>query len=251
VTDLPADAAVNRAYWDGYSDEYQETHGAQLRRPLAWGMGAVPEARVRALGRVRGLEVLEYGCGAAQWSIFLAQRGARMTGLDNSARQLAHAHALMTELGVAVPLVHAAAESVPFRDASFDLVFCDHGAMSYADPHVSVPEVARLLRPGGRLVFNQITPFTSVCWNDALERPDEALHHDYFGLGKWTDTGGFVSYELGYGDWIRLFRRHGFVVDDLIELRATARGTSSYRGRDEQAWARRWPHEHIWCVRRP
>jgi SAM-dependent methyltransferase len=250
MTDLP-DAEVNRAYWDGYSDEYQQLHGEQLRTPLAWGMGAVPETQVHALGDARGLDVLEYGCGAAQWSIFLTRRGARVTGLDISARQLAHARALMSELATPVPVVQAPAESVPFRDASFDLVFCDHGAMSYADPRRTLPEVARLLRPGGRLVFNMITPFTSVCWNDAIERPDAGLHHDYFGLGKWTDTGGFVSYELGYGAWIRLFRTHGFVVDDLIELRPPARATDSYRSPDEQAWARRWPHEHIWCTTHP
>ena len=251
MTDLPVDAAVNRAYWDGYSDEYQRTHGEQLRTPLAWGMCAVPERRVRALGRVRGTDVLEYGCGAAQWSIFLARQGARVVGLDNSAVQLAHARTLMAEHGVDVPLVHAPAEAVPLADASFDLVFCDHGAMSYADPHVTLPEVARLLRPGGRLVFNMITPFTSVCWNDETARTDTALHHDYFGLGRWTDVDGFVSYELGYGDWVRLFRAHGFVVDDLIELRPSARATSSYLAPDERAWARRWPNEHIWCTTHP
>jgi SAM-dependent methyltransferase len=251
MTDLPVDAALNRAYWDGYSDEYQQAHGEQLRTELAWGTCAAPERRVQALGDVRGRDVLEYGCGAAQWSIFLTRRGARVTGLDNSARQLAHARALMAEYGVEVPLIHAPAESVPLRDRCLDLVFCDHGAMSYADPRVTLPEVARLLRPGGRLVFNLITPFTSVCWNDALERPDEALHHGYFDLDKWIDTGGFVSYELGYGDWIRQFRRHGFVVDDLIELRPPARATSSYLSAEEKAWARRWPHEHIWCTTRP
>lgn len=248
MNDLPADAAANRAYWDGYSDEYQRLHGDQLRTGLVWGMGAVPERRVKALGEVRGKDVLEYGCGAAQWSIFLTRQGARVTGLDNSAVQLNHARALTAEYGVDVELIHAPAESVPRPADSFDLVFCDHGAMSYADPRVTLPEVARLLRPGGRLVFNMITPFTSVCWNDARGCTDEALHHNYFGLGKWTDTAGFVSYELGYGDWIRLFRTHGFVVDDLIELRPDARATSSYLSADEKAWARRWPNEHIWCT---
>ena len=42
---------------------------------------------------------------------------------------------------------------MPLADSSFDLVFCDHGAMSFCDPAVTLPEVARLLRPGGRFVF--------------------------------------------------------------------------------------------------
>lgn len=245
---LADDAAMNRDYWDGFSDQYQADHGPQLRGELVWGTFSIPERRVRALGDVRGHDVLELGCGAAQWSIFLAQQGARVVGLDNSAQQLRHARALMDEYGVDFPLVHAPAETVPLADASFDLVFCDHGAMSYADPHLTVPEVARLLRPGGRLVFNQITPFASACWNDEIERADEALHYDYFGTDRWDDVNGFVSFELGYGDWIRLFRAHGFVVDNLIELRPAANATSSYKNPAEKSWARRWPAEHIWVV---
>jgi SAM-dependent methyltransferase len=89
------DARVNRRYWDGYSNDYQQAHGDQLRRPLVWGLFAIPERRVRALGDVRDKDVLELGCGAAHWSIFLAQQGARPVGLDNSERQLAHARRLM------------------------------------------------------------------------------------------------------------------------------------------------------------
>ena len=48
-----------------------------------------------------------------------------------------------------MPLVQASAEAVPVADASFDIVFCDHGAMNFADPYKTVREVARLLRPGG------------------------------------------------------------------------------------------------------
>jgi len=248
---LSDDAAMNRRYWDGFSDTYQADHGSQLERAMAWGTFSIPERRVRALGKISGADVLELGCGAAQWSIFLAQRGARVVGLDNSARQLSHARALMSAHGVDFPLVHAPAERVPLPDASFDLVFCDHGAMSYADPRLTVPEVARLLRPGGRLVFNQITPFAAVCWNDELERADESLHYDYFGTDRWDDVNGFVSFELGYGDWIRLFRANGFVVDDLIELRPPKNATSTYRNPADKDWARRWPAEHIWCVSKP
>ncbi len=242
------DAARNRAYWDGFSDEYQAEHGDQLRKELVWGTYSIPERRVRALGPVRGRDVLEYGCGAAQWSIFLTTRGARVVALDNSARQLDHARRLRDEYGVMFPLLHAAAEHVPLADGRFDLVFCDHGAMSYADPQATLPEVARLLRPGGRLVFNTMTPIAAMCWNDQLERSDTALHFDYFATDRWDDVNGFVSFELGYGDWIRLFRQHGFVLDDLIELRPAANAPSTYRSPEERRWARRWPAEHIWCA---
>ena len=45
-------------------------------------------------------------------------------------------------MDVHVPLVQASAEAVPLADASFDIVFCDHGAMNFADPYRTVPEVA-------------------------------------------------------------------------------------------------------------
>jgi len=51
----------------------------------------------------------------------------------------------MAEAGVDFPLVHASGEAVPFPDASFDIVFCDYGAMTFADPYSTVPEAARLL----------------------------------------------------------------------------------------------------------
>jgi SAM-dependent methyltransferase len=248
----PDDDRTNQRYWDAYSDEYQATHGELLRRPLAWGTWSVPERDVGALGAVAGLDVLELGCGAAEWSFALADDGARPVGLDASMRQLAHARAARSERAghAEVPLVHASATAVPFTAASFDLVFCDHGAMSYADPDATLPEVHRLLRPGGRLVFNTFTPFATVCWDDETGRPDAALHHPYFGSPRWDDVTGFVSYELGYGEWIRAFGRHGFAVVDLHELRPDARATSSHHTPADRRWARSWPAEHIWCARR-
>ena len=247
---LPEAARRNQAYWDGYADTYQADHGEQLRGELVWGLWAVPERRVRALGPVRDRDVLEYGCGGGQWAVHLAEHGARVVGLDLSAAQLRHARRLARARGAPVRFVHAAAEQVPLPDESFDLVMCDHGAMSYADPQATLPEVHRLLRPGGALVFNLHTPFAAVTWNDTTERSDEALHHPYFGASRWDDVTGFVSFELGYGEWIRAFRAHGFVVDDLVELRPAARAASSYRTPADRAWARRWPAEHIWRVHR-
>jgi len=250
VNRAPDDEAANRRYWDGYSDRYQLEHGELLRRPMAWGTWSVPERDVGALGPVAGLDVLELGCGAAQWSFALAGAGARVVGLDASARQLAHAPApRRSGRRGGVALVQASATAVPLADASFDLVVADHGAMSYADPDRTLPEVARLLRPDGRLVFSTFTPFTTVCWNDDAGRPDGALHQPYFGSPRWDDVTGFVSYELGYGDWIRAFRRHGFAVEDLHELRPSARATSSHHTSADRRWARAWPAEHIWSAR--
>jgi len=240
----------NRESWNAFSDEYQERHGAQLADSggLAWGTSQISEAELHVLGDIAGKDILEFGCGAAQWSIALASRGARPVGLDLSERQLEHARRLMAEAGVDFPLIHASAEAVPLPDASFDIVFCDHGAMTFGDPYRTVPEAARLLRPGGLFAFNHHSPIQTICW--PLDAPEvgERLALDYFGMHA-IDDGEDVSFQLPYGEWIRLFRANGFTIEDLIEPRPAADATSSYRSARELAWARRWPAECIWRLR--
>ena len=108
------DARKNRECWDSIAEDYQSTHGPQLNsKPLAWGAWARPEADLQVLGDVGGLDVLELGCGAAQWTGFLAREGARVVGLDQSAEQLHHGRRFLEELGVDAPLVLADAERLP------------------------------------------------------------------------------------------------------------------------------------------
>jgi SAM-dependent methyltransferase len=249
---LPEYAARNRELWDKRSAGYQATHGEQLAASggAAWGVWQIPEAELEVLGDVSGRDVLELGCGAGQWSIALHGMGARMTGLDTSERQLEHARALMAAAGVDFPLVHAAAESTGLPDASFDIVFCDHGAMTFADPYRTVPEAARLLRPGGLLAFSMHTPIVEIAWPLGSDNPGERLALDYWDLHSLEEPDEPVTFQLPYGTWIRLFRDSGFSIEDLIELRPAADATSSYRDETGHAWARRWPMEHIWRVRR-
>ena len=245
------DARTNRAYWDSASDDYQERHRAHIGRPeLRWGMWQLPEAELEILGDVDGKDVLEYGCGAAQWSILLAQRGARPVGLDNSERQLAHARRLMAEEGADFPLVHASAGAAPLPDRSFDVVFCDHGAMTFADPYETVPEVARLLRAGGLFAFSHSTPLSVLCWTDD-DRLEPALQRPYFGLHRLESPGEPVEFNLPQGEWIRLFRANGFTVERLHEVQPPEGATSTYRTPAETEWARGWPMEQIWRLRRP
>ena len=249
--ELSAHAAHNRRTWDEQADSYQERHGGQLAGSggAAWGLWQVPEARLRALGELDGREVLELGCGAAQWSIALAAAGARMTALDNSARQLEHARELMHRAGADFPLVHASAEATPFADASFDVVFCDYGAMTFADPYRTIPEVARVLRPGGLFAFSTHTPIVELTWPVGAERAGESFVRDYWDLHAIEEPGEPTAFQLPYGEWIRLFRAHGLIVEDLIELRPPSDAQSSYRDERDRAWARRWPMEHIWRLR--
>ena len=244
-------AQKNRTLWEASSDSYEQLHEQALSggNAMAWGLWRIPEAELHVLGEVAGKDVLEFGCGAARWSIALAQCGARPVGLDLSPRQLYHARGLMDEAGVDFPLIEASAEDVPLPDASFDIVFCDWGAMSFCDPQRTVPEAARLLRPGGLFAFSNAAPIQSICHNMTTDLTGQALVNDYFDMTRleWEDE---VDFQLPYGEWIRLFRRSGFVIEDLIETRPPGDATTSYRSADENEWARHWPMENIWKLRK-
>ena len=211
-------------------------------------MWRIADDDLGVVGDTDGLDVLEYGCGGAQWSIALARDGARPVGLDQSRAQLRHARRGMRAAGVNFPLVCASGARVPLARAAFDLVFCDHGAMSFCDPEATVPEVVRLLRPGGRLAFCHTTPWLYLTWDDDRERASRRLRHPYFGIRVFDAAEGTVDFQLPTGTWIRLFRRHGLVVDDLVELRAPKGATSTFDW--DPKWARRWPAEQIWVLRK-
>jgi len=240
---------INRDFWDADADDYQAEHAEQIAQ-RAWGVWAVPEAELRVLGDVRGLDVLEYGCGGAQRAIQLAEDGARVIGLDQSRSQLAHAVRNIGAAGLDVPLVCASGEAIPLAAASFDLVFCDHGAMSFCDPERSVPEVARVLRTAGRLIFNKATILRALCYDEKKEREVARLQRPYFGNRVSYYGEGTLDFDVTYGEWIRIFRMHGFVVEELRELQAPADATTTFTDFAPVEWAHQWPAEEIWVVRK-
>jgi SAM-dependent methyltransferase len=236
----------NRAFWDADSDNYQSDHGDALdRAPLAWGAYRIPEADLRVLGDLRGRDVLELGCGAAQWSIALAADGVCVTGLDLSERQLGHARGRDASLR----LVQASGEQLPFADGVFDVVFCDHGAMSFCEPEVIVPECARVLRPAGLLAFCCTHPLLYLTWDWDERRQTRKLQMEYSALGRMPPEDGTIDWALPAGEWIRVLREHGFEVEDLLELVAPADAATTYEDFAPPKWARRWPAEWIWRAR--
>jgi SAM-dependent methyltransferase len=252
VSHVLRDARTNRKSWDADSAEYQREHRKALtgEKALAWGIWRIPERELNVLGNVKGKRILELGCGGAQWSIALKTLRARPVGMDNSFQQLRHAKESQRGSRSSVPVIQAAAEFLPFRDDLFDIVFCDYGAMSFADPARTVPEAARVLTSGGLLAFSTTTPWLSVCWPDEAEEVTTSLHASYFGLRRQTwSSDDTIDFQLPYGEWIRLFRANGLAIEDLIEVRPPSGAKTTFPGRPLR-WARRWPAEMIWKVRK-
>jgi SAM-dependent methyltransferase len=157
---------------------------------------------------------------------------------------------LQREHGVDFPLLVGNAERVPYPDASFDLAISEYGACLWADPDAWVPEAARLLRPGGRLVFLTNGYVLMMCVPDDDQPADEHLLRSSFGMHRfeWPDDAS-VEFHLSHGDWVRLLRASGFEILDLIELQAPPGATTSAPYVTSE-WARRWPSEEVWIARK-
>jgi SAM-dependent methyltransferase len=244
--------ARNREHWNKLAADYVEPGRANWSSEPHWGTFHIPDSQVHILPDVHGLDAIELGCGTAYLSAWLARRGARVVGIDGSEAQLATAHALQDEHGLHFPLLFGNAEEVPLPDASFDLAISEYGAAIWCDPYRWIPEAARLLRPGGQLIFLAHGTLLMLTMPDTDEEgaADATLKRDYFGMHRfeWPDSDG-VEFHLGYGDWIRLLRRSGFEVEDLIELRPAASATTRYPHVTAD-WAQRWPPEEVWVARR-
>jgi|TARA_R110002126_G_C10490909_1_gene504503 ubiquinone/menaquinone biosynthesis C-methylase UbiE len=246
---LSKDAATNRKFWDNFSDEYQGKHAQQLnRKDFVWGVWSLPERDIGALGDVRGQQVLELGSGAAQLSIAIAEMGGYPTALDNSEKQLEHAERLMAEAGHDFPLLHASADKIPAKKRSFDMVFCDHGAMTYAPTAPTLSEVHRVLKKNGLFVFNIQSPLHEICYDDKAASVGKALCKSYFDLNRFVED-KLVYFQYSYGEWVRLFRDAGFSIIDLIELQPPEDAMSSFDFAPLD-WAQHFPCENIWVLQK-
>jgi SAM-dependent methyltransferase len=253
MSDLPEHVRRNRAVWDQWAANYAEAgeRGWGESEVPSWGIWSVPEADVGMLpADLTGKDVIELGCGTAYVGSWIARRGARVVGIDNSEAQLATARRLQRAHGLDFPLLHGNAETVPYPDASFDFAISEYGACLWADPYRWVPEAARLLRPGGRLHFLTnsflmtlcVPPEDDVAATDRLLRPAFGMHRI-----EWPD--GTINFYLSHGDWMRLFRRAGFDIEDLVELRPRPGATTRYPFVTFE-WSRQWPCEEVWKVRK-
>jgi SAM-dependent methyltransferase len=257
MTDGPAapadDAAVNRALWTRVNAEYADEHAflAWAADEITWGIFDVPEARIGVLGDVSGLDVVELGCGTAYLSAWLARRGARPTGVDLNAAQLSTARRCQDRFGVRFPLVEADAGDIPLPDASFDLAVSECGASLWCDPDRWVPEAARLLRPGGRLVFHTTSVLAAICTPSGSGYAGQELVQPQRDVARLDSTDG-VRFHPGHGQWITILRTAGFVIDALHELYALpGTATHPYYRIARAQWASRWPAEELWAAHLP
>lgn len=241
----------NRQLWD---TRLSVGFGARAREQWSaaphWGLWEIPQAELPVFpSALAGKDLIELGCGTAYVCAWAARLGARPVGIDNSREQLATARTMQAEFSLPFPLLHADAEAAPYPDATFDVAISEHGASGWCDPYRWIPEAARLLRPGGELIFVRNSTLLTLCLPDWTPA-GRTLLRDQFGLYRIKDKeDGSTTFQLPTGPMIRLLRESGFEVEDLIEVQAPPDSTSAFDYADPE-WSQRWPSEEVWKARR-
>jgi ubiquinone/menaquinone biosynthesis C-methylase UbiE len=115
--------------------------------------GARPYSRLIPFGELAGKDVLEIGCGSGVHAKLLAEAGARVTAIDLTPTAVEMTRTRLALHGLEGTVVEADAEALPFGDASFDFVWSWGVIHHSADTSRVIAELARVLRPRGRLAF--------------------------------------------------------------------------------------------------
>ena len=249
--------ALNREGWTRSNAEYTDraAHGAWAQDEITWGSGRRPSARSGSF----------LTSPARTWSSSAAGRrtsapgskragAARVVGVDVTPAQLETARRMDEEFGLGLELIEANAEDVPLPDESFDLAFSEYGASIWCDPALWIAEAARLLRPGGELVFLRGSTLRILCapdhgkTEDRLQRPQKGMYRLDWEADEEDWEG--VEFHPPTGELFQILRTNGFELIDFRELYAPDDAVDHEFYDDPPAeWAKQWPAEEIWRLR--
>lgn len=220
----------NRLSWNAATVAHNSHKRDQARFLQEGGSTLFPE-ELELLGDVGGRVLLHLQCNAGQDTLSLASLGANVIGVDISDEAINFARQLSAESGIKARFERAdvydwlAKEDGQSRQ--FDIVFSSYGALVWlSELQQWAAGIAKVLKPGGRLVLVEFHPFAMVFDEDWTHR------YPYFGQGQamtWDDgIGDYVAmsgpslapsgYETGVQEFTNPYRCHEFAhsVSDLI-----------------------------------
>jgi 2-polyprenyl-3-methyl-5-hydroxy-6-metoxy-1,4-benzoquinol methylase len=223
-----------RTAWNQGAQAWEEfvESGADFYRHAVHG-----PALLAACEPLRGLAVLDLGCGQGFFSRELARRGARVVGIDIAEQLLAYARRREEHipLGIAYHVMSAATLSQHWQPGSFDLVTACMALQDVADVAASLRNAFAVLRAGGRMVFSVPHPCTDTRvrqWetNDAGEKTVLKIDR-YFESGPavchWNMPRLRSHWDTPYWrytltEWSSLLAEAGFLIRRLYEPRPSA-----------------------------
>ena len=241
---------ANRENWNTTSRAYQKSHRGELEDDVLWGPSMPPERELKILGSdFAGKDVLEIACGGGQSAVHVAERGARVTGVDFSSEQLTHARAFAQSKKVQVRFIESNVEDLSMlADSSFDIAFSAYALGFVEDIHGTFGEIRRVLRPGGLFAFSWASPMFAITRDGTLD-----LKRSYFDRSPivFTDQNGTeVDFHRTYGDWLRALTEAGLVVTDILEPEPLPK-ENTYADVFPLEKIRMIPGTTIWRARRP
>lgn len=209
-------------------------------------------AEVQALtGEVAGQRICDLACGQGRVTRYLADRGARVVGIDLSAKLLdiARRHEAAEPRGIAY--LQADARSLSgVADASFDGVLCHMALMDIAELDPALQSVSRILRPGGWFIFSILHPCYNTARSGEMATPEGAVRFvaGYFTEGHWrSDTrtgppGKVGAYHRTLSTYVNALADAGLVLERMREARGAPPRRLRPRWRDGPgSLAERWP----------
>ena len=206
---------AERSWWNAWADDFQRQGDIDIG--VAWGPGAPHGDSLGLLGDVEGHDVVELGCGGAQFGLALADRGADYTGVDISSAQLAHARENAKDCSVEARFVEASVTDLPLSDDAFDLAVSAFAFQWVDDLAACIQEAQRVLRPGGRLAFSVDHPVYKL-----FDPENAELKRSYFSdvpRREYSETydAEMVIHRRRISDTVDLLIDAGFTVDAIKE----------------------------------
>jgi len=169
---------------------------------------------------------LDVGCGEGRFCRMLESRDVDAVGVDPTPALIATARA-RDPRGT---YVKAAAERLPFRDGAFDLVVSYLSLIDIPDVEAAIPEMARVLKPGGNLLIANLTSFNTACADAGWIRDADGrrvhypIDHYLEERAMWIDYRGIriVNHHRPLSTYLRALLGAGLVLTHFDEPAASA-----------------------------
>ena len=186
----------------------------------------------RLIGEIKGARLLDLGCGSGTYSTWLAERGARVVGIDLSSTMISLARAKDRELELCVADI---SKPLPFSEAEFDTVFTATALHYVENLGNALIEIAKVMKPEAQLVASALHPMSTsrfpgqsvepVGWESRhsweaqyFGSPTRRIETPWLGFGDVSSEGQRITcYHHTTADYFGAIRSAGLTITDLVE----------------------------------
>lgn len=224
MTESPSTTQAGASSYDAIAEWYDAWAGREARDD------PYVAASLALMGDVAGIQICDLACGQGRVARYLADRGARVVGVDLSAKLLTIARRGEEANPRGVAYLQADAQHLDgIADEVFDGVLCHMALMDIPELAPTLRNVERILRPGGWFVFSILHPCYNSPPSGEQTTPDGAVRlvSGYFEEGYWRSDartgppGKVGSYHRTLATYVNSLREVGLRMDQVAEPRAT------------------------------